>query len=404
MRGKGTSPIHARAAAIVALMAATALLPVASSIFVGSTTVEGWVTGPGDAPVEGARVEVVGMEEFNATTDAEGHYAMAVPYLEVGHTLAFSHPELSSKQVSTGPLVEDGLVLLNVTMQDMAPWAYLLVQILPWDTPGSNYGLRQDVMTVESVEGTPDFRWSDKSQEEEVTVPAPGTYLVTATRPGYYPLTEVVTVDRGDRLTVAMDMTGNKKPTYGWVNGTVTDDGYVMPFVTVVATPEDGNRTYQAVTGSDGNFSMQLPDGNYSVSVEAEGYARLSEGVEVVLGDGVHLSFPMTVAQDTGEGGSPLVFWGVLVATVAVLGSVIAYAVVTRRRTAAEEAAEEAARDELRCPACDALASPDDDACAECGAPFPWKSFRCPDCGAIIGLDETWCPECGNRTFDLHRG
>ncbi|NIP35357.1 MAG: hypothetical protein GWN18_10395, partial [Thermoplasmata archaeon] len=102
------------------------------------------------------------------------------------------------------------------------------------------------------------FEWSEKSSEEEVSVPAPGSYLVTATRPGYYPLTEVVTVDRGDRLTVSLDMTGNKKPTYGWVNGTVEDDGFAMPFVTLVAEPVNGTRTYQAVTGTDGTFSMQL--------------------------------------------------------------------------------------------------------------------------------------------------
>jgi hypothetical protein len=201
-----------------------------------------------------------------------------------------------------------------------------------------------------------------------------------------------------------MDLSDLKKPTYGWVNGTVTHDGYVLPFVDVVAEPEDGTRTYNAVTGSDGNFSMQLPNGTYKVYVEAEGYAKLSQGVDVVLGEGVDLSFPMSVAQETGDEGDPLVFWGVLVAAVAVLGSVIAYAATVRRRTAADEAAKEAARDELRCPACDAVAAADDDACSSCGGTFPWKSFRCPECGAVMGLDETRCPECGNQTFDLHRG
>ena len=196
------------------LMVVTAALP-ASGLFVGTSTVEGWVTGPGEAPVEGARVEVVGMDEFNTTTDGDGHYVMMVPYLEVGHTLEVTHLEMQVRQVSTGPLVEDGLVLLNVTLREKAPWAILVIQILPWDQPGSNYGLRQDVMTVENMPGTPTFEWSEKSAEEEVSVPAPGSYLVTATRPGYYPLSEVVTVDKGDRVTVALDMTGNKKPTYG---------------------------------------------------------------------------------------------------------------------------------------------------------------------------------------------
>jgi RNA polymerase subunit RPABC4/transcription elongation factor Spt4 len=259
-------------------------------------------------------------------------------------------------------------------------------------------------MTVRNMDGTPAFEWSEKSSEEEVSVPAPGSYLVTASRPGYYDLSEVVTVDRGDRVTVALDMTGNKKPTYGWVNGTVEDDGFAMPFVTVVAEPVNGTRDYQAVTRADGTFSMQLPNGTYRISVEAEGYAKLSEGVDVVLGDAVTLHFPMTVAQDTGDNGNPVVFWSVLIAVLAILGTVIGYAMVTRRRTEAEEAEVAAQKEELRCPSCDAIASPDDDSCAACGAGFPWKSFRCPDCGAVMGLDETRCPECGNQTFDLHRG
>ena len=399
-----TSLSRAFVPTVVLLIGLMVLMPAASALFVGSATVEGWVSGPGNAPVEGALVEVVSMEEYNTTTDIEGHYVMVVPYLEVGHSLSFTHPELQARQASTGPLMEDGLVLVNLTLSEKAPWATLVVRILPWDQPGSNYGLRQDEMTVVNMTGTPPFEWSEKSAEEEVSVPAPGSYLVTGSRPGYYPISEVVTVDRGNRVTVELDMTGHKKPTYGWVNGSVEDDGYVMPFATVVAEPVNGSRNYQAVTGTEGNFSMQLPKGTYKVYVEAEGYAKLSEGVEVVLGEVVDLHFPMTVAQDTGDNGNPIVFWSVLIAVMAILGSVIAYAMVTRRRTAVEEAERAAQKEELRCPSCDEVAPPDADVCASCGAAFPWKSFRCPDCGAVMGLDESRCPECGNQTFDLHRG
>lgn len=388
----------------LALLLLVTVVP-ASGIIVGTATVEGWVTGPDDAPVEDALVEVVGMEEYNTTTDTEGHYVMEVPYLASGQSMSFTHSGLQRREVSTGPLVEDGLVLLNVTLQEKPPWATLVIQILPrYGTSGSNYGLRQDVMTVESMPGTPDFEWDDTVSEGQVSVPAPGAYLVTGTRPGYYAVSLEVAVARGDRLSVDLDLTDHKKPTYGWVNGTVTHDGFSLPFVTVVAVPEEGTRDYQAVTGTDGNFSMQLPFGNYTVRVEAEGYARLSEGVVVELDRPVDLSFPVSVAQDTGDAGDPVWFWAVIIASVAVLGSVIAYATLVRRRTVAAEAVRAAERDELRCPACDAVAFPDADACTSCGAAFPWRSFRCPDCGAVMGLDEKRCPECGNQTFDLHRG
>lgn len=393
----------------IALAVMLSVLTVASTpagaVFVGGAVVEGWVSGPDDgSPVEGVLVEVVGMEEFNATTDGQGHYTLEVPYLQVGHSLSFSHSELQTRQVSTGPLVEDDWVVVNVTMSTMPPWATLTIRILPWDQPGSNYGLRQDVMTVVNMTGTPFFEWSEKSADEIVSVPAPGSYMVTGTRPGYYAVSQLVDVDKGDRLAVDLDMTGHKKPTYGWVNGTVEHDGFALPFVTVVAEPEEGTRTYEAVTGTDGDFSMQLPNGTYKVYVEAEGYAKLSQGVDVELGKGVDVKFPMTIAQETGGEGSPLVFWTVIIASIAILGSVIAYAMVTRRRTAEEEAAKAAVTEELRCPSCDAVAPPDSDNCASCGKVFPWKSFRCPDCGAVMGLDENRCPECGNQTFDLHRG
>ena len=389
----------------VTLLMSTLVLSPAAGLFVGGAGVEGWVTGHDDGmPVEGVDVAVVGMEEFNATTDGEGHYSMQVPYLEVGHSLSFTHPDLQAKQASTGPMTEDDWVIVNVTMAAKPPWATLTIRILPWDQPGSNYGLRQDVMTVVNMTGTPVFEWSEKSAEEDASVPAPGSYLVTGTRPGYYPVSQLVTVDRGDRQNVDLDMTGHKKPTYGWVNGTIEHDGFALPFVTVVAEPEEGTRTYEAVTGTDGKFSMQLPNGTYKVYVEADGYAKLSQGVDVELGKGVEVRFPMTIAQETGAEGSPLAFWAVLIASMAILGSVITYAMVTGRRTAAEEAAKAATKDELRCPACDSVASPDDDNCASCGAAFPWKSFRCPECGAVMGLDESRCRECGNQTFDLHRG
>jgi len=391
-------------ASVLLLLTIAALAAPSPAVVVGTATVEGWVTGPGDDPVDDALVHVVGWEEYNTTTDAAGHYIMLVPYIPSGHTLSFTHLGLQALERSTGPLVEDGLVVVNASLPERPPYANLAVRILPWDMPGSNYGLRQDVMTVANAPGTPLFEWSEKSSEEEVTVPAPGTYVVTATRPGYYPVSREVTVDRGDQVTLDLDMTGHKKPTYGWVNGTVTHDGFALPFVSVVAVPEEGTRDYQAVTGTDGDFSMQLPFGNYTVRVEAEGYARLSEGVVVVLDRPVELSFPMSLAQDTAGGGDPVWTWSVIIATVAVLGSVIGYAAVVRRRNVAAQAAMAAEGDELRCPSCDAVASPDAGSCVSCGTAFPWRSFRCPECGAVLGLDERRCPECGNQTFDLHRG
>jgi hypothetical protein len=388
--------------AVVTILMAIAIP--ALGIFVGAAGVEGVVRGPDDAPIEGVRVEVVGLEAYNTTTDAQGFYSLEVPYLEVGHTMRFSHPGHSTKDATTGPLEEGVTTVLNVTMSLKPPRATLEVRILPWDQPGSNYGLRQDVMTVVNASGTPYFEWSEKSAEEIVVVPAPGSYLVTATRPGYYPLTVSVSVERGDRKMVDLDMTDRKKPTYGTVNGTVDFKGVPVANATIVAEPVEGTRTWEAVTDPLGRFSMQLPNGTYKVRVKAEGFARLSEGVVVELGETEEVHFPLSEALETGQDENPLWSWVAALVAVGVLGVVVAMAVVSSRRTAAARAAREGVRDELACPACGATASPDTDACDQCGAAFPWRSFRCPDCGAVLELDATRCPECGNETFDLHRG
>ncbi len=385
---------------LILLLAATPL----SGIIIGTALVQGQALDTEGGPLEGVHIKVVGMEEYNATTDANGSYMMVVPFLEVGHTLRFSLSGLVPKDVYTGPLVEDGSVTVNATLSQTPPQATLHIKLLPWDQPGSNYGLRQDEIFVVNASGTPYFEFSDKESEVTVIVPAPGTYQVTGTRPGYYPMVEMVTVDRGERKEVELDTSPFKKPTLGTVNGTVEHRGEPLANVTIVAEPEEGSRTYQAVTDAEGTFSMDLPDDNYSIRVELEGYSRLSQGVDVDIGETRELYFPMSVAQDTGEQASSVLPLLVVAAIIVMLAVIVAFAVVTSRRTAAAKAAELSRADELRCPSCDALASADSDRCAECGKMFPWKSFRCPDCGAVMEMDATRCPECGNQTFDLHGG
>jgi RNA polymerase subunit RPABC4/transcription elongation factor Spt4 len=395
MRGRTLSTL------IILTVLALALVPTATvSIIVGTAIVEGQVSDEDELPMENVSVMVVGMEEFTGVTNSTGHYLMVVPFLEMGHTLKFIHTDKAPKEASTGPLVEDGTVTVNVTLREKPAYATLNIRVLPWDQPGSNYGLRQDVMTVANASGTPFFEWSEKSSEEVAIVPAPGSYVVTGSRPGYYDVVETITVLRGQVLTVDLD----KKPTYGVVNGSVEYLGLPVEGVTIIAEPENGTRTYQAVTDVEGTFSMQLSEGNYTIRVEAEGFARLSEGVKIELGKTKDVNFPMSVAQETGEEGDPWLTWVVLTAVIIALAVLVAYAMVTRRRTAAEEAAGTVRKDELRCPACEDIASADADSCAACGEPFPWKSFRCPDCGAVMELDANRCPECGNETFDLHGG
>jgi RNA polymerase subunit RPABC4/transcription elongation factor Spt4 len=377
-----------------------------AGIIIGTVVIEGQVTDTDGAPLEGAKVAVVGWEEYNATTDGNGSYIMEAPFLEVGHTLRFTHPGLIPKDISTGPIESEEWVTVNATLLDAPPRATLHIVLLPWNPLGSNYGLRQDEITVTNASGTPSFEWSDKESEADVHVPAPGTYQVIGSRPGYYPAMVMIDVVRGDRIDVDVDFTGLKKPTYGVVNGTVEHRTAPLANATVVAEPEEGEgtRSYQAVTDGNGHFSMDLPEGNFSIRVHLEGYTKLSQGLEVDVGNDYDLYFPMSVAQETGSESSSYTSLLGAAVIVAVLAVIVVMALKTQRRNAAAAAEEASRKGELRCPSCDALAPEDTDRCGECGTTFPWKSFRCPDCGAVMELDATRCPDCGNQTFDLHRG
>jgi RNA polymerase subunit RPABC4/transcription elongation factor Spt4 len=401
--------VKRRAPVVIAglLMAILALAAIPSAgIIIGTVIIDGQVTDKDGTPLEGTFVVVVGMDEYNATTDENGSYNMVAPFLEVGHVLRFTHNSLVPREISTGPLEADDWVTVNATMSQAPPRATLHIILLPWNPLGSNYGLRQDEITVINASGTPSFEWSDSESEYDVIVPAPGTYQVIGTRPGYYPARVMVDVVRGDRIDVDVDFTGLKKPTYGVVNGTVEHRTVPLANATIVAEPDDDEvtRTYQAVTDSDGHFSLDLPKGNFSIRVRMDGYSKLSQGVEVDVGKDYELYFPMSVAQETGSQSNSYVSLLVAAVIVAVLAVIVVMALRTQRSNAADEAEKAARKDELRCPSCDAVAPKDTDSCAECGTTFPWKSFRCPDCGAVMELDATRCPECGNQTFDLHRG
>jgi len=394
-------------AIIILLFAILAFASIPSTgLIIGTVVIDGHVTDPDGSPLEGALVIVVGMENFNATTDENGSYIMETPFLEVGHTLRFTRTGMVPKEISTGPLEADGRMTVNATLSESPPRATLHIVLLPWNPLGSNYGLRQDEITVTNALGTPSFQWSDSESEADVHVPAPGTYQVIGSRPGYYNASVMVDVVRGDRIDVDVDFTGLKKPTYGVVNGTVEHRTAPLANATVVAEPDEGEgtRSYQAVTNGDGHFSMDLPGGNFSIRVQLDGYSKLSQGLEVDVGKDYELYFPMSVAQETGGSSNSYVSLLVAAVIVAVLAVIVVMALKTQRRNEAAEAAEAARKDELRCPSCDAVAPEDTDSCAACGTIFPWKSFRCPDCGAVMELDATRCPECGNQTFDLHRG
>lgn len=399
------------ALATVLLAVLAPMAPMAGGIIIDAATVHGKVMDEKATPITGATVEVLDLNGtvstgINATTGPDGMYSLEVPTTDEGYMLRFTFPDRIVVDLPTGVLPPLSVAQVNATLRPLPPMATLRVAVFPVQggQQYGNYGLRMDYIYVWNATGTLPFSWSDRVSESDVVVPAPGTYHVKGTRPGYYDLTVTVTVAKGDVLDVVLDLTDLKKPTYGVVEGVVSHEGLPLPNVTVTAVPDDGSEPFWATTNDTGGYVLQLPPGNYSVQAEAEGFARSSRAARVEVGGTYAVDIALSEAQDTGAlGGSPLT-WALIAASVVALGAIAAWAGVRQRRARAALAAEAEAARTLECPSCGAAAPQDADRCPSCDTVFPWRSFRCPSCGAQLALDAKRCNECGNERFDLHRG
>jgi hypothetical protein len=389
--------------AILVAVALLAAAPEASAIIVDAATLQGTISAPDGTPLPGARVEVKELTGTNATAGPDGLYSISVPTSTSGYTLRFSAADRAPVERPTGPVAPLAIIVVNATLALFPPSAVLRIEILPYAQVGET-GLREDYIEVTNANGTPAFHYRERVSTAAVTVPAPGGYVVNATRPGYFDGTSEVSVRRGDDLRVTVDLTDLKRPTHGIISGTVRHGGKVLPNATVTAQATEGGHLYEARTNVTGGYALEVPPGNYSVRADAEGYARITRATSVTAGrtSALDIELPLEVEQG-GLGGTALA-WAGLAAAIVVLGAVAAYAALTSRRARKAKDAERAVATTLECPSCGAAAPGGADVCPGCGARFPWRSFRCPECGSPLPLEATRCTECGNTRFDLHRG
>ena len=88
----------------------------------------------------------------------------------------------------------------------------------------------------------------------------------------------------------------------GTLNGKVTTAaGAPVPRAAVTMTETSTNGRHDAVTGTDGNFSIQdLPPGTYRLEVEASGFKRLSQqSVQVQAGTPVRVDLPLEAGSSS---------------------------------------------------------------------------------------------------------
>jgi hypothetical protein len=89
------------------------------------------------------------------------------------------------------------------------------------------------------------------------------------------------------------------------IQGTVSDDGGVLPGATVTARETQSGFQYDAVTGADGGFTLAgLRPGSYQITVSMDKYKPQSRTVQVLVGQSITLGFkvaPDVVVMESVE-------------------------------------------------------------------------------------------------------
>jgi len=247
------------------------------------TTLEGYITegsgrGEGD-PVEGATVKLSdGNREYTATTDENGYYYMKCE--EGDYTIDITHKDYEKHENDI--YIAEGR---NQYDAELTPVAR-----------GRMYGKVTDKETGDPLEDTK-VRLRDKDSGKEYTeytdkegyysleVPA-GDYDILVHQTDYVDVEDEVTIEKDDEIERDYEL--EKEIREGEVWGTVKDDAANEGIEGVTLTYEmDESRgdTYDTSTDEYGDYDIDLPEGDYNVSVEHEDYKTIYSKVTVV-GDG----------------------------------------------------------------------------------------------------------------------
>ncbi len=277
--GKGECPPEGTLEGTFAMSSAGETVEVAGSQGGGGTgtgSVEGTVTGVGNAPVAGVSVSVCEEEEpvtcYTATTDGSGHYsvsglpegeyvARATPPAHDGYAVTESEEFYVSAGSATTEdiaLAQDGSLSGTVTGEGGAPVADVSVEVCG--------GIVFECSaTVTEAAGHYSFaELSEGSYSDVATPPAHSGYATTQTQ-------NYVTVNAAQNTNENISLTEA-----GGIHGTVTGSGNAaVANVTVTACGALG--CYPTTTDANGEYSItEVPDGNYSATAippAHDGYA-----------------------------------------------------------------------------------------------------------------------------------
>jgi phosphatidylinositol-3-phosphatase len=229
------------------------------------------------AAIAGATVSFSG---GSTTTDSNGAYSFT--------NVAPGAYSVTASQ--TGFTSQTGSVTVN-----SGATSTLDFQLSPASTPGTITGRVTNITTGGAVSGaTVSFSGgsttADSSGNYTFTNVTPGTYNVTATHTGYFPVTKAATVASGAAVTVNFALA-----TGGKIAGTVTNaSGAAIAGASVTVKGGSISTTVNLTTNSSGGYNSNwIPVGSYTVTVTASGHAAQSKTATANTGATTTLNFTL---------------------------------------------------------------------------------------------------------------
>ncbi len=166
---------------------------------------------------------------------------------------------------------------------------------LPTNVPGTIKGRVTNISTGGGVSGaTVSFSGgsttSDSSGNYTFSGVTPGTYSVTASHTGFFPVTHAAVLGSGATVTLNFAMA-----TGGKIAGTVTNSsGAAISGAAVTLTGGSINTTVNTTTNSSGAYNSNwMPVGSYTVTVSASGHATQSKTATANTGATTTLNFTL---------------------------------------------------------------------------------------------------------------
>ena len=150
-----------------------------------------------------------------------------------------------------------------------------------------------------------------------------GNYTVTASAAKYVNQSKTATVTAGTTTTLDFELT----PLNGTISGIVTDSSTGDPISEATVTANG----MSATTNSSGAYTISdVPAGNYTVTVSANGYEDSSQtSVTVVAGETTTVNFELTPAQPLNI----LLYGGVAAVAIIIIAGIAVYILKVRKPT-----------------------------------------------------------------------